>query len=93
MTIDRRAEYERIGREREAAERESSRVTRVELLKASLQVVVSCLAGLVIMFFAWWVHDPVLGKAFLWGGMAVGYSGMAYTILSAYRRGVERGDW
>jgi len=91
--MDRKAEYERIGRERAVAERESSRVTRMELLKASLQIVVSCVAGLVVMFFAWWVNDVALGKAFLWGGMAVGYSGMAYTILRAYKRGLERGDW
>jgi len=91
--MDRKAEYERIGRERADAERESSRITRLELLKASGQIVVACAAGLVIMFFAWWVNDPVLGKAFLWGGMAVGYAGMAWAILRAYRRGLERGDW
>lgn len=91
--MDRRAEYERIGRERAESERESRRITRVELLRALSQVVASCAAGLVIMFFAWWVHDEVLGKAFLWGGMAVGYAGMAFALLSAYRRGVERGDW
>jgi len=91
--MDRKAEYERIGQERAESERESSRITRIELLKASVQIVVACAAGLVIMFFAWWVHDPVLGKAFLWGGMAVGYAGMAWAILRAYRRGLERGDW
>ncbi|HJQ21994.1 MAG TPA: hypothetical protein VJ867_16740 [Gemmatimonadaceae bacterium] len=91
--MDRKAEYERIGRERQLAEREAQSVTRRALLRASLEIVVSCLAGLCIMFFAWHVDDPVLGKAFLWGGMAVGYAGMAFAILSAYRRGVERGDW
>ena len=91
--MDRKAEYERIGQERAEAERDASRLTRIELLKASLQIIASCVAGLAIMFFAWWVTDPVLGKAFLWGGMAVGYAGMAYTILRAYRRGLERGDW
>jgi hypothetical protein len=46
-----------------------------------------------IMFFAFWVTDVELGKAFLFGGMAVGYAGIATSILSAYRRGEERGDW
>jgi hypothetical protein len=91
--MDRNAEYQRIGRERKESEREARQITRAALLRALLEVVVSCAAGLFIMFFAWWVNDPVLGKAFLWGGMAVGYAGMAYAILSAYRRGVERGDW
>jgi hypothetical protein len=91
--MDRKAEYERIGQERAETERESQRITRIDLLKASAQILVSALLGLAIMFFAWYVNDPVLGKAFLWGGMAVGYAGMAYAILSAYRRGIERGDW
>ena len=86
-------EYERIAQERLAAEREARRATRWELLLAMLECVAACLLGLVIMFFAWKVNDPVLGKAFLWGGMAIGYAGMAYALLSAYRRGEERGDW
>jgi hypothetical protein len=89
----RKAEYERIGAERAEAERDARRVTRRELLRACLEVVAWCALGLVIMFFAWYVNDVQLGKAFLYGGMGVGYGGMAYAIITAYRRGEQRGDW
>jgi len=86
-------EYERIGRERAAAEREARKATLHDFLRASAECVAWCVLGLVIMFFAFHVDDVVLGKAFLWGGMGVGYAGMAHALLSAYRRGEQRGDW
>ena len=89
----RKAEYERIGAERAEAEREAKRITRRELLRACLETVAWCALGLSIMFFAFYVTDVALGKAFLYGGMGIGYAGMAYAILSAYRRGEQRGDW
>ena len=89
----RKEEYERIGRERAEAEREARRETWRDLARTLLAVVGWCGLGLAIMFFAWYVNDRVLGKAFLWGGMGVGYAGMAYTLLAAYRRGERRGDW
>ena len=91
--MDRKAEYERIEREREAAEREARRTTLRALLGASLQCIGFCALGLFIMFFAFHVHDLFIGRAFLYGGMAVGYAGLFYTVISAYKRGVERGDW
>jgi hypothetical protein len=90
---NRRAEYERIAGERLAAERDARRETRRDFLRASAQCVGFCAAGLCIMFFAFYVNDVVVGRAFLWGGMVVGYGGIAYTLLSAYRRGEARGDW
>lgn len=45
------------------------------------------------MGYAFYVTDETLGQLFLFGGMAVGYGGMSYALLSAYRRGEERGDW
>jgi hypothetical protein len=91
--IDRKAEYERIGREREEAERESRRIALRDLLRASLQCAGFCVLGLAIMFFAFHVNELLLGRVFFWGGLVVGYAGMSYTILSAYRRGIQRGDW
>lgn len=91
--VDRRVEYERIGRERQAAEREASRDRRRDFLRSALLCIVSTGAGMFIMFWAFWVTDRQIGLAFLYGGMAVGYAGIAYAILSLYRRGEERGDW
>lgn len=91
--LDRKAEYERIATERLAAERDARRETRRDFLRASLQCVGFCTLGLCVMFFAFYVDDLQVGRAFMWGGMVVGYSGIAYTLLSAYRRGEARGDW
>ena len=93
MALDRKAEYERIGREREAAEREASAVLRRDLLRSALQLIAWTFLGLSIMFWAFYVSDVVLGRAFLYGGMAVGYSGIFYTLFQTYRRGEKRGDW
>ena len=93
MALDRKAEYERIGREREAAEREASAVLRRDLLRSALQLIAWTFLGLSIMFWAFYVNDVTLGRAFLYGGMAVGYAGIFYTLLATYRRGEKRGDW
>ncbi|HYC50427.1 MAG TPA: hypothetical protein VEB19_04880 [Gemmatimonadaceae bacterium] len=91
--IDRKAEYERIGAERLAAERESDREGRRAMWMALLRCVGSCALGMVIMFFAFWTNDRETGMIYLWGGMLVGYGGMAWSLLSAYRKGEERGLW
>jgi hypothetical protein len=91
--MDRRAEYERIGEERAAAEREATRHRRRDFLRSAILCVASAGAGMFVMFWAFWVDDREIGMAFLYGGMAVGYSGIAYAILSLYKRGEQRGDW
>lgn len=45
------------------------------------------------MGYALYLTDARWAQLFLWTGMAVGYGGMSYALLSAYRRGEERGDW
>jgi hypothetical protein len=45
------------------------------------------------MAFAFHTTDVTLGKALLYGGMAVGYSGILIALVGAYRRGEQRGDW
>jgi hypothetical protein len=91
--LDRKAEYERIGRERAEAERESRRILLRDLLLSCLHLIAWTALGLFIMFFAFYVTDVTLGRAFLYGGMAVGYAGIFYTLHRTYRRGEQRGDW
>ena len=91
--MGRKEEYERIAAERLAAEQESRSILRRDFLQSALQCVAFCALGLAVMFFAFYVNDLLIARAFLWGGMAVGYGGIFYTLLSAYRRGEKRGDW
>ena len=90
--IDREADLERIGRERLAAEREVERAARRRFVRALVEVAAASLLGAFIMSFAFAVHDPETGAILLWGGMLVGYSGMAFALLSAYYRAERDGD-
>lgn len=91
-TLNRQEELERIGRERLAAEREVERALRRRFLRALAEVAGSCAIGMVIMAFAFSSNDRDTGMIFLWGGMLVGYSGMAYALLSAFLRAERDGD-
>ena len=86
-------ELERIAEERLAAEQESDRIRRWDFIRSGLLMLAFAAIGLVFFFFAFWVNDVLIGQALLWGGMIVGYSGMAWVLLSLYRRGEQRGDW
>ncbi len=87
------AELERIGAERLAAQREVERAARRGVWLALLGCVASCAAGMLILAFAFLTKDRQLGFVFFWSGLTLGYAGMAYSLLSAYRRGEARGDW
>ena len=43
----------------------------------------------------WSAHTTNLafGKAAFYGGLGIGFSGIIFTLLAAYRRGEKRGDW
>lgn len=90
--IDRREEYERIGRERLAAEREVERDARRRLVRACLEVVAGCVLGMVIMSFAFRVTDVQLGEILLLAGMVVGYAAMAVALARAYLAARNAGD-
>ena len=85
--------YAKIGAERAEAERESRAILRRDLARTLAKVVAYCALGLFVMFWAFWVDDLLLGKTFLYGGMVLGYTGMSYELLAAYKRGLKRGDW
>jgi hypothetical protein len=87
------AEYERIGREREQASRESDRIYRRELVRVCVQMFGWTVAGLCVAAFAFRAHDRATGMIFLYGGMVVNWGGVLWSIVSAYLRGEARGDW
>lgn len=86
-------ELDRIGAERLAAERDVERAARRSIWLALLGCAASCAAGMLILGFAFWTKDRQLGMVFFWSGLLLGYAGMAYSLLSAYRTGEKRGDW
>ncbi|MFI5230093.1 MAG: hypothetical protein ACHQWU_13550 [Gemmatimonadales bacterium] len=88
-----KAEYERIGRERDEASRWADRFYRWELVRVCARMFGWTVLGLVPAAFAFHVNDRDLGKILLYTGMIITASGILWTIASAYRRGEERGDW
>ena len=85
--------YEAMGRERDAAELEASRVRRRDLVRTGVLCVAWMLVGLYLL--GWSVHttDDRYGWLAFYSGLIVGNAGIVFTLLAAYRRGEQRGDW
>jgi hypothetical protein len=87
------AELQRMARERREAERLVSRGYRRELLRVCAECLASAFLGLGCIAYALHTTDRGIGTIALWGGLVVGYSGIALSLGSAYVRGERRGDW
>jgi hypothetical protein len=83
---------EEMGRAREAAELETERARRSELIRAAALCVAWMLLGLYLL--AWSMHttDYAYGRIAFYGGVIVGNAGMIYTLLNTHRRLEKRGD-
>jgi len=91
--FDRRAEYERIARERAITEREATRVSRRALFRASAECLISAAVGAIIIGAGWHTTDREWGHICVLTGLIVGYGGITWALARAYRAGEERGDW
>jgi len=87
------AEYERIGREREATSRETDRLYRWEFVRVCGLMFGWTAVGALIAALAFRSTDQGTGMIYLYSGMVVNVAGVLWTIVRAYRRGEERGDW
>jgi hypothetical protein len=75
------------------SEREARGDTRREMLRAVAIITFWTACGLALIGMALHVSDATIGRAFWLGGHIVWIAGVASTLLSAYRRGEQRGDW
>lgn len=87
------AELERIATERIAAGEEVERAYRWELARVCVECIGSCFLGLFIIGFGLHSTDLDTAKIALWSGMLAGTAGVYGSVISAYRRGEQRGDW
>ncbi len=67
--------------------------TRWDLLLTALLCLLFSAAGIALIGAALHTTDRWIGRAFFWGGLALGNCGIIFTLLAAYRRGERRGDW
>lgn len=84
---------EELGRKRREESVLANRDKLHDLAFTALLCWLWALAGLACI--AWSLHTTVLwlGRAAFWGGLAIGNAGIVFTLLGAYRRGEQRGDW
>jgi hypothetical protein len=64
-----------------------------DLRRAALECVFWCWVGIACIGWALHSTDIAYGKAAFYAGIAIGNGGVIFTLLAAYRRGEERGDW
>ncbi len=89
----RRELLEEMGRTREAAELEAERVRRRDMVCTGVMCVVWMVIGLYLVGFSMHTTDDRYARPAFYAGVIVGNAGIAFTLLRAYRRGEERGDW
>jgi len=89
----RRELLDELARKREAAEAEAERVRRRDMVRTGALCVAWMLVGLYLLGWALHsTHDTYARVAF-YAGIIVGNGGIVFTLLAAYRRGEQRGDW
>ena len=85
--------YEELQAKRSAEHRAAERDRQWAMIRSGLMCLVWAFLGLVCYAFAFHTTDPGWGQIFRWGAYIITYGGVSYTLLRAYRRGEERGDW
>jgi hypothetical protein len=84
---------EEMIRAREVAELEAERVRRWDLIRTGALCVAWMLFGLYLLGFSFHTTDDRYARPAFYAGVIVGNAGIVFTLLRAYRRGEQRGDW
>ncbi len=83
---------EEIGRQREAAEVETTRAVRRTLVRCGVLCVAWMLVGLYLLGWSAHTSDEHYGRIAFYSGVIVGNAGILYSLLATYRRLEKRGD-
>jgi hypothetical protein len=81
-----------MGRARVAAELETERARRRELIRAAALCVAWMLLGLYLLGWSMHTTDYAYGRIAFYSGVIVGNTGIIYTLLNTHRRLEKRGD-
>lgn len=92
MPVNKRL-YEEMQAKREAEHLEAERDRRGSLIRSGLACLVWAFFGLVCYGFAFHTTDLAMAKIYEWGAQLITYGGISYTLIRAYKRGEQRGDW
>lgn len=72
---------------------EARRDTMRDLTRSALACLGWSLLGVACILWSAHTTDFLVGKAAFYGGIGIGFGGIMFTLLAAYRRGEKRGDW
>lgn len=92
MPIPRR-NYDELVARHEAAYREAQRATLRDLARSCATMVFWVGAGCALIGLGMHTTDVGLGWVLYWAGLCVWIPGVIFSLLGAYRRGEQRGDW
>lgn len=84
---------EQMAARNRAAESRARWDMRTDAVLTALTCLFFSACGIAMIGFALHTTDIWMGRAFFWGGIALGNSGIIFALLAAYRRGERRGDW
>ena len=85
--------YEELQRKHEIDHVAAERERRWSFIRSGIECLVWMILGLVCYGFAFHTTDVGMGQIYKWAAYLVTYGGVSFTVLRAYRKGVERGDW
>ncbi len=77
----------------EQAHREAQRDSLRAFVRICAEIVFWVASGWVLIGFALHTTDVGRGWVLYWAGLCIWIPGVLFALLSAYRRGEERGDW
>lgn len=85
--------YEQMQARREAEHLAAERDRRRSLILSGIACLFWAVLGLVCYAFAFHTTDPGWAEIYRWGAYVITYGGVSCTLLRAYRKGEQRGDW
>jgi Ni,Fe-hydrogenase I cytochrome b subunit len=85
--------YQQLIERHAAAERASRWDAWRALARVVGEITLWTVLGMLLTGLAFYTHDIQLGRMYWLIGCIVWIGGVSVAVLSAYRRGEERGDW
>ena len=87
-----RLREEMAARHREALA-EAERAKRHDLIRTAILCVGWVALGIFLILWSFHTTSLAYGRIAFFAGIGIGNGGWIFTMLGAYRRGEERGDW
>lgn len=84
---------EDMARRYRAAAEEADRDKLWDLVRTALMCIGWAALGILLILWSASTTDGTYGRVAFYGGIAIGNGGIMFTLVAAYRRGEQRGDW